>query len=127
MKSKVTYFSALVARLLIAQVFLFAAFNKLSNPAKTAGLIASKGIPFPLFCCFVAAGIELIGSLALVAGFKIRWTAIVLAIFVLVVTSIFHWDFTKDVNVHYFRKDIAIAGGLLLAACYDAAFRVSNR
>jgi hypothetical protein len=32
------------------------------------------------------------------------------------VTTIFHWDFAKEMNVHFFRKDLAIAGGLLLAA-----------
>ena len=121
MKKALTYLFPLVARILIAQIFLLAAINKLSNPAKTAALIASKGIPFPLFCCFAAAAVEVVGSVCLIFGVKIRWIAPMLAVFVIVVTSIFHWDFSKDVNVHYFRKDIAIAGGLLLAAWYDAA------
>jgi len=38
-----------------------------------------------------------------------------LAGFVIIVTLIFHWGFIKEISVHFFRKDLAIAGGLLLA------------
>jgi putative oxidoreductase len=109
----------LIGRILIAQIFVLAAINKLTYPAKTIALIASHGIPFPAFCCYAAAAVELGGSLALVLGVRVRWAGLVLAGFVLLVTTIFHWDFSKDVNVHYFRKDVAIAGGLLLAAYFD--------
>ena len=37
-----------------------------------------------------------------------------LAGFVIIVTLIFHWGFIKEISVHFFRKDLAIAGGLLL-------------
>jgi putative oxidoreductase len=111
----------LAGRILLAQVFLIAGANKLMHSARTIELIASRGIPFPTFCCFAAAAVEIIGSLALVLGVKVRWSAFVLAGFVLLVTTIFHWDFSKDVNVHMFRKDLAIAGGLLLAAYFDSS------
>jgi putative oxidoreductase len=116
MKGALTRLVPLVGRILIGQVFFLAGINKLIHPAKTIALIASHGIPFPGFCCFAAAAVEIGGSLALALGVRIRWTALVLATFVIVVTSIFHWDFAKDINVHLFRKDLAIAGGLLLAA-----------
>jgi len=106
----------LLGRILLGQVFFLAGINKLIDPARTIKLIESHGIPFPTFCCFAAAALEIVGSLALVLGIKSRWIALALAAFVVVVTSIFHWDFSKDINVHFFRKDLAITGGLLLAA-----------
>jgi putative oxidoreductase len=107
---------ALLGRILLGQVFFLAGINKLLDPARTIKLIASHGIPFPTFCCFAAAALEIVGSLAFVFGIKIRWIALSLAVFVIVVTSIFHWDLSKDINIHLFRKDLAIAGGLLLVA-----------
>jgi len=106
----------LLGRILLGQVFFLAGINKLIDPARTIKLIESHGIPFPTFCCFAAAALELVGSLALVLDIKSRWIALALAAFVIVATSIFHWDFSKDINVHFFRKDLAITGGLLLAA-----------
>ena len=111
---------AVLGRILLGQVFFLAGINKLIDPARTIKLIATHGIPVPTFCCFAAAALEIIGSVALVLGIKIRWSALALAAFVIVVTSIFHWDFSKDINVHLFRKDLAIAGGLLLAARFHS-------
>jgi putative oxidoreductase len=106
----------LFGRILLSQVFFLAGINKLMDPARTIKLIASHGIPLPTFCCFAAAALEILGSVAFVLGKKARWVALALAAFVFVVTSIFHWDFSKEINIHLFRKDLAIAGGLLLAA-----------
>lgn len=102
----------------MAQIFLLASINKLTNPPRTIALIANHGVPFPVFCCYAAATIELLGSLALIAGFRLRCAAGMLAGFVVLVTTIFHWDFSKDMNVHMFQKDIAIAGGLILLAYF---------
>jgi putative oxidoreductase len=123
MRKAFNYLVSLAGRILIGQVFFLAGINKVTHPAKTIALIADHGIPFPRFCCFAAGGLEIAGSLALVLGIKIRWSALVLAGFVIIVTSIFHWDFTKEINMHLFRKDLAIAGGLLLAAYYDFTFK----
>lgn len=118
MKGILTRVVPLAARILMAQVFFLSGINKLIHSAKTIELIARHGIPFPGFCCFAAAALEIGGSLALVLGVRIRWSALVLAGFVVLVTTIFHWDFTKEINVQLFRKDLAIAGGLLLAAYF---------
>jgi putative oxidoreductase len=114
-----------LGRMLLGQVFLLAGVSKLMDPTRTINLIAGRGIPLPTFCCFAAAALEILGSLALVLGIKIRWIALILAAFVIMVTSIFHWDFSKEINIHLFRKDLAIAGGLLLAAQFHT--NVSRR
>ena len=116
MKKTVTRIVLIVGRILIGQVFFLAGINKLTHPARTIELIANHGVPLPEVCCFAAAALEIGGSLTLTFGVRIRWSALALAGFVLVVTSIFHWDLAKEINAHLFRKDLAIAGGLLLAA-----------
>ena len=82
MKGTLARIVPLAGRILIGQVFFLAGVNKLAHPATTIALIASHGIPFPGFCCFAAAAVEIVGSLLLVLGLKIRWTALVLAGFV---------------------------------------------
>lgn len=118
MKGTLARLAPLVGRILLAQIFFLSGINKLIHSPKTIQLIADHHIPFPTFCCFAAAAVELSGSLALLFKVKIRWSALVLAGFVLLVTTIFHWDFSKDLNVQIFRKDIAIVGGLVLAAWF---------
>jgi putative oxidoreductase len=118
MKGTLTSVAPLAARILIGQVFFLSGINKLMHSAKTIDLIASRGIPFPAFCCFAAAALEIGGSMALVLGVKIRWSALLLGGFVILVTTIFHWNFSKEINAQLFRKDLAIVGGLLLAAYF---------
>lgn len=120
MKGMMTRFVPVVGRILLGQVFFVAGINKLLHPAKTIALIASHGIPFPGFGCYAAAVLEIGGALALVLGVRTRWAALALAGWAVVVTTIFHWDFTKEINAHLFRNDLAIAGGLLLTAYFVA-------
>ena len=127
MNRALTRFAPLLGRVLIGQVFFLSGVNKLLDPARTIALIASHGVPFPAFCCFAAAAVEIGGSLALILGIKIRWSALVLAAFVVVVTTIFHWNFAIGMNAQLFRKDVAIAGGLLLAAYFGSDRRASIR
>lgn len=120
MKGTLTRVVPIVARILMGQIFFLSGINKVIHSARTIELIANRGIPFPAFCCFAAAGLEIVGSLALVFGVRIRWSASLLAGFVVLVTTIFHWNFSKEINVQLFRKDLAIAGGLLLAAYFGS-------
>lgn len=120
MKGTMTRFVPVVGRILLGQVFFVAGINKLLHPAKTIALITNHGIPFPGFGCYAAAALEIGGALALVLGVRTRWAALVLAGWAVVVTTIFHWDFTKEINAHLFRNDLAIAGGLLLTAYFVA-------
>lgn len=126
MEGTLTRFVPVVGRILLGQVFFVAGINKLVHPAKTSALIASHGIPLPGFCCYAAAALEIGGSLALVLGVRTRSSALVLAGWVVVVTSIFHWDFAKEINAHLFRNDLAIAGGLLLTAYFGSDRQASS-
>ncbi len=116
---------SLVGRLLLALLFVPAGFGKIAGFAGTAGYIASKGLPLPEVGAAVAIGVELVGGLALVAGFCTRWAALVLAAFTLVATYFFHafWSVPADqvmVQQLMFYKNIAVVGGLLVLAAHGA-------
>lgn len=115
----------LVGRLLLAFLFLPAGISKIGGFAGTVGYIASKGLPLPTAGAAIAILVEVLGGLALIAGFGTLWAALALAGFTLVATVIFHnfWGMPADqvmVQQLMFFKNIAVVGGLLVLAAHGA-------
>jgi putative oxidoreductase len=124
---------ALLGRLLMAYLFVPSGFGKLMGFAGTAGYIASKGVPLPEVCAAIAVFAELALGLALLFGWKARWAALGMAIFVAVITPIFHnyWAAPEAqlmMQKLNFTKNVAIIGGLLAFAAFGAGrFSVDAR
>ena len=113
------------ARLLMVALFLPAGIGKLTGFAGTVGYISSVGLPLPTLAAAVAAIVEIVGSLALLAGFGTRIAALVLAAFTLVASFFFHayWGVPADqafMQQLLFFKNIAVVGGLLAIAAHGA-------
>lgn len=114
-----------VARVLLALMFILAGFSKFAGLEGTAGYIASKGLPLPGVLAFATAVIEVVGGIALAVGFQARIAALVLALFTLVASVIFHnfWALPADqafVQQLMFMKNLAVAGGLLFVFALGA-------
>lgn len=111
-------FGPLLGRILIAFIFVFAAYGKITGFEGTVGYIASKGMPVPQLAAIGAILIEMGGGLMLVLGLKARWAAAALFVFTLLTALIFHdfWaaaaDQAQNQMIH-FMKNISMAGGLL--------------
>jgi putative oxidoreductase len=110
----------LAARVLLAVLFLLSGLGKLAAPGPTQGYIASMGLPFPLMAYCVAVLIEVGGSLLLIAGYRTRFVALVLAVFSIVTAAVFHHMLADQNQMIHFFKNIAIAGGLLQVAAFGA-------
>ena len=116
---------ALAGRLLVALLFLPAGIGKLTGFAGTVGYISSVGLPMPQLGAVVALVVEIVGGLALIAGYGTRLAAIVLAAFTLVASFFFHayWAVPADQQMIpqlLFYKNIAVVGGLLTIAAWGA-------
>lgn len=115
----------LLGRVLIAVLFVPSGFGKLMGFAGTVGYIQSKGVPLAEVCAAIAVFAELGLGLALLLGFRARWAALGLAIFVAVITPLFHnyWGAPEAMvamqKLNFF-KNYAIAGGLLAFAAFGA-------
>ncbi|MGU3496492.1 DoxX family protein [Xanthobacteraceae bacterium A53D] len=114
----------LVGRLLMAVLFLPAGVKKAMNPGGLAGMLASKGLPFPEVLSMAAAAVEIIGPILLIVGLFPRLTAVLVGGFTIVAALISHafWTFPDAAaqaaqQIHFF-KNLAIAGGM---AFYFAA------
>jgi putative oxidoreductase len=114
-----------VARVLLALMFILAGLSKFAGLEGTAGYIASKGLPLPALLAFATALLEVVAGLALAVGFFARPAALALALFTLLATVLFHpfWAVPADqamVQQLMFMKNLAIAGGLLLVFSFGA-------
>ena len=116
---------SLIGRLLLVALFLPAGISKLTGFSGTVGYIASAGLPAPTLGATLALAVEILGSLALLAGFGTRIAALVLALFTLVASFFFHayWSVPaaqQFVTQLLFMKNIAVVGGLLVLAANGA-------
>ncbi|AOS78766.1 MULTISPECIES: DoxX family protein [Hydrogenophaga] len=116
---------ALLARLLMALLFLPAGISKIGGFAGTAGYIGSVGLPMPEVGAAIAILVEVGASILLIIGLFTRPAALVLAIFTLVASFFFHafWSMPAEAQMMQslmFYKNIAIVGGLLAIAAHGA-------
>ena len=115
----------LIARILLALMFILAGFSKFAGLEGTAGFIASKGLPMPTVLAFLTALLEVVGGLAIAVGFHARIAALALALFTLLATLIFHnfWAMPAEqqmVQQLMFMKNLSVSGGLLLLFVFGA-------
>ncbi|UCH18581.1 MAG: DoxX family protein [Burkholderiales bacterium] len=110
--------SLVIARILLAVIFVVSGFGKFANLAGTAGYIASAGLPLPQVLAVAAAALEVIGGVLLIVGWQARGAALALAGFTLVASLLFHnfWALPAEqqfMQQLMFMKNLAITGGLL--------------
>ncbi|MDP3847800.1 MAG: DoxX family protein [Pseudomonas sp.] len=102
----------LLARLLLAHIFLLAGLSKISGYAATQGYMESMGVPGALLPLVIL--LEVGGSLALILGFMTRWAALALAGFCVAAALIFHLKPDDQMQMIMLMKNLALAGGFLL-------------
>ena len=115
----------LVARILLAAIFISAGLSKISGFDGTVGYIASKGLPIPAVIAVLTIAVEVLGGIAIVIGYKARVAGLLLAIFTLLAGFIFHNFWAVPADQAYlqnimFMKNLSIAGGLLLLTVFGA-------
>jgi putative oxidoreductase len=119
MNTKLQHAAAAIGRTLLALIFVVSGWGKITGFAGTAGYIASKGMPVPEAMAAGAIAVELLGGLALLAGFKARWAALALFLFIVPTTLIFHNPSGlsgQDAQNQMIQllKNLAIMGGMLM-------------
>lgn len=99
-------------RVLLAVLFLLAGVGKLGAFKATAAYMASFGVPGALLPAVIAT--ELLGSLAIMVGWKTRTVAFLLAGFSVLTALIFLNNFADQIQMIMFLDNVSIAGGFLL-------------
>ena len=113
-------YASLAGRILIAPLFLLSGVTKLTAPGPTIEMIASTGLPFATLGFALAVLVEVVGSLALIAGYRVRPVAAVMAVFSVAAALAFHANIVDQNQFIHFFKNIAMAGGLLQIVAFGA-------
>jgi putative oxidoreductase len=113
-------YASLAGRVLIAPLFLLSGVSKVAAPAATIGMIESVGLPFASVGFGAAVLVEIVGSIALLAGYRTRLVAAVMALFTLGAALAFHSNLADQNQFIHFFKNISIIGGLLQIVAFGA-------
>ncbi len=105
-------------RIFLSTLFLFEGVRKFFYQDETIEYMESFGVPELFF--YPSIFFEIIIPTLLIIGFKTRIVALLMFLFTITVSVIFHTDFSNHMQIIVFLKNFSIAGGFLIIASYEA-------
>jgi len=117
--------AAFLGRIFLALIFVVSGVGKITGYAGTASYMSSRGLPVVEVLLPLTIAVELGGGLLLALGWKTRWAAAALFLFLVPTTLIFHqfWGLEPKLaqmqKIH-FLKNVAIMGGMLMVLALGA-------
>ena len=112
------YIVEFIGRILLSALFLIEGIGKISMQEDVIMYMADYGVPEILF--IPAIILEILFPLLLIIGYKTKLSALIMALFTLTVAIIFHTDFSEGMQMTFFLKDLAIAGGFMIIFVYGS-------
>ncbi len=118
MNTKVQDSAALAGRILLALIFIISGYGKITGYAGTAGYMAGKGLPMVAVLLPLTILVELGGGLLIALGWKARWAAALIFLFLIPVTLVFHnptglAPAEAQQQMINLLKNVSIMGGML--------------
>ena len=101
----------LIGRIFISGIFLLSGFNKIGNYDGTVGWMESFGLPG--FLLIPAIILEIVAPILIIIGYQTRIASGALSLFCIATAIIFHNDFSDQMQLIAFMKNLALAGGFL--------------
>jgi putative oxidoreductase len=108
-----------IGRSLLCLVFVYSLIGKLTGFAGPAAAIAAKGLPLAPLLLVAAIMLMAIGSVLVISGWRSRLGALLLLVFLVPTTLLFHGDVADAAERIQLLKNLAIVGGLLLVIDQD--------
>ena len=105
-----------LGRVLLSALFLIEGLGKISMQEDVVMYMEDYGVPGMLF--MPAIILEILFPLFLIVGYKTKWAASIMALFIFAVAIIFHTNFSEGMQMIFFLKDLAIAGGFMIVVAY---------
>ena len=109
--------AAVLGRILLGALFIFAGFGKVMDPAGTAAYMEAES-PFPGSLALAVGVFEIVAGLILASGIMTRIASAALIGFTLLATLFFHEKVTDQTQAAMALKNLAVIGGLLMVFAY---------
>jgi putative oxidoreductase len=127
MKTAVSDGIALLGRVLMAAIFIWAGYGKAMAPAATMAAFHRDGLPLPGVAYAVALIIEIGVGVLFLVGFKARLTGLVLAGWCIATAMVAHYHPANHEAMIHFMKNVCMAGGLLQVVAFGAGRLSADR
>ena len=101
-----------LGRIFLSAIFLINGVGKIFNYQETIQYMENFNVSGNLI--IPAIIVEILFPILLIIGYQTRFSALVLSLFTLTLAVIFHTDFSNQMQLISFLKNIAIAGGFLI-------------
>ena len=108
----------LISRVLISLLFLLNGYFKIINYDGTIEWMESYGVPGIFLTPAII--LEITAPILIIIGYNTRLAASLLAGFCIATAFVFHTDFSNQMQITSFLKNIALAGGFLIIAINGA-------
>lgn len=119
-------FAAPTGRLFLSLIFIVSGLNKIVSYAGTQAYMEAMGVAGGLLPLVIA--LEVVGGIAILIGYQAKWAALALAGFCVLSAALFHGDFSDQMQMTSFMKNLTIAGGFLMIFTHGAgAYSLDNR
>jgi len=106
----------ILGRILLSAIFIINGIGKIFNYEGTIQYMENFDVPSYLI--IPAITVEILFPILLIIGYYTKFSALVLSLFTLALAVIFHTDFSNQMQLMSFLKNIAIAGGFLIIFVY---------
>ena len=106
----------ILGRILLSAIFIINGIGKIFNYEGTIQYMENFDVPSYLI--IPAITVEILFPILLIIGYYTKFSALVLSLFTLALAVIFHTDFSNQIQLMSFLKNIAIAGGFLIIFVY---------
>jgi putative oxidoreductase len=111
---------SLIGRILLVLIFLSSGIEKIESFEGTAQYMIKYGMPYTSFFLFGAIIFELAGSVFVILGYYARFGALLLLLFLIPTTIIFHTNFDDPIQIIMFMKNVSMFGGCLILLAVGA-------
>ncbi|MCW3464633.1 DoxX family protein [Chitinophaga nivalis] len=123
---------ALLGRIFFALIFVLSGFHHLTGDG--VAYAAAAGVPSPAFLVPFAGLLSLVGGLSVLLGYKTKWGAWLLVIFLVPVSYYLHPFWTEkdpgaaQMQMAMFMKNVSMLGGALLLTYFGAGpYSIDNK
>ena len=126
---------SVAGRIALAAIFLMSTLGyKIPNFNGAAQLMASQGIPAPRLMLVGAIVFLIVGSLSLIVGYRARFGAVLILVFLVLASYYFHnfWALSdpkaRQEQMIHFMKNLSMMGAMLFIIANGAgAFSLDSR
>ncbi len=130
MESKKAAYGPMILRIFLGILFFVAGLGKIMNPPSVVDMLSGLGFPVPTFFAWILLLSELVFGLALIFGWKVRysvWPLVIVLVVALLVVYLPDLDFQNQGNIMSILWHLVGLAGLVSLAFTGAGAAAVSR